>query len=698
MIDNLTAAWRNFSQERRDHSDFSNMHRAVVVETNDPLNMQRIRVKCPDFHDFDMKVADCPWARACSTYGGGQAGNWQPPCIGDDVWIAFDRGHPYGLVWVGFADPTRVGSYPLPAVSTPTQAPITNTGTVGRPLGDFDKKFLPKDGRPMSLGVQSRYGSADIMSSVGFFPVTHNRQPPPPDFDPQTNTAFQAFTAAPEVNSPDVKHATRLTKYGHMFVLGDQGYWWYKSGQDGEFVGDEKLDKEFEIARWKYLQRLINEDKVNGDSRRILAMSRYGSRFEIRDTGWAQHGPIPSQSRPGEYGQPAYLSKETTADYRWIKIRTKGGMLFQSSDIGFHPADDEYIKRNLIDETGPLSEREDLHWQGKDARWTRIVTRHGIKFVLDDRGTDRVRAQSAAAEGQRCNGALIKGRRTGGSKANKTRTGSPTGFYWEFNENDDGNHTTWGTPLGQVVELNDATEYVAVCAGIGRDYAMPWRGLEENEFLRNPTRARNIERNTHHLVMDLQNEFIRLKTRSGAGPGPDDPSVNPPTAMGTNQGLEIRDGNRGDGPWTELVDGDGRGLWFTKKHGYGIWRGKAGSQLAIVQDDTNGKIIIYCGAQSGKIQLHCGGSVDVVCSDLNVNASGNIKFRAGGAITLQGNDGQLTVGAGGVTTPNEIKSLAHPAVPTITPITLPSKLEPSDRGTVYNTPSVVPDAEIEHSL
>jgi hypothetical protein len=399
--------------------------------------------------------------------GGKRSGRWVTPCIGDFVWIDFERGHPYGPVWTSFAVPTRRKYYPLSSVYQKSPISVNDQGDVADQPDDFNPDYLPRDGRPMSSGFQDRYGHLDIVSSVGFFPSEHDRIPPPPDFDPLQDAAFQQAQDSPAVNEPDAKYMARITKYGNIFLLGDQGYMWKKDGEAGEFTGDVVADEQFEINRWKYLQRLINEDEPNGnDQRNILALTRYGTRFELRDTGWAQPGPVPSKSRADEYGDPTHLSKEENNDFRWAKLRTKGGWLLQAYDKGFDPQDDDFIKRKLIDETGDKTENEGKFWGDKDARWFRIAGRHGYKFVIDERGTDSKSADTN--ESQRGNGILLKGRRTGGCKTDGNVSGDPRGFYFEFNENDSTNHTTWGTPLGQAIEMNDATEYMALSVGVGR--------------------------------------------------------------------------------------------------------------------------------------------------------------------------------------------------------------------------------------
>ena len=93
---------------------FPGHYRALVVETNDPLNMMRIKFKCPDMHDFDLTPEQCPWAVPAPELGGKRAGRFVHPVIGDWVWITFERQHPYGPIWTGFADPTRRKVYTYP--------------------------------------------------------------------------------------------------------------------------------------------------------------------------------------------------------------------------------------------------------------------------------------------------------------------------------------------------------------------------------------------------------------------------------------------------------------------------------------------------------------------------------------------------------------------------------------------------------
>lgn len=725
-MDNSSAIWRKFFEQRTTPlwNRFPGYYRAEVVETNDPLVMYRVRFKCPDLHDFDLRPEQCPWAVSAFDLGSKRHGRWAHPCIGDWVWITFERNHPYGPIWVGFATPTRRRFYAYPSIFNVTPVSVNENGVLEDRPKDFDENFLPKDLRPMSHGWVDRYGNLDLHSAVGFFPKEHKRSPAPVGGDAIQRAALAggvgpiqqefALGVKPEVNSPDVKLMARVTKYGHIFLLGDQGYWWSKEGDGadsfGEFVGDHKQDEDFEIARWNYLRSLLNEGQSSEhDQRHILLWTRYGHKFEMRDTGWAQlgdpeRGTFESLSRQGEYGDPTHLSKQSKHDFRWIKLRTKGGMLFQMSDKGFHPADDEFVRRSLKDEIGAATEDEDVHWAKKDARWIRWMTRYGFKIVLDDRGSDSKGADKS--DFPRGNGVLIKGRRTPGSAkdaGNPEIKGKERGFYWEFNEDDEANHSTWGSPLGQAIELNDNNEYMMLAVGLG-DFSEPWRGLEENEFLLKPTRLEDVEKlkpdqKCYHLVLDHQNEFLRLKTRGGNGEPPHDATKNPSgLSKGDEpQGLEARDGELGDGPWVELVDGEKRGLWFSKNNNLGIWRAKKGTNILIWMDDGVNKKELILHNQEGRIQLFSNQNIEIIsdanivfkATDINFKATNKIKFEAGRTpFTIEANQirTRATISvADGDNIDDPIKAG-------------PPKIEPTDRAKTYNESKEIPRKAIEHPI
>lgn len=711
MPNSIDSVWDKFFGDRSKslYERFPGSYRAMVVETNDPLSMCRIRFKCPELHDYDLNPEDCPWAVPMFDLGGNRAGRFVSPCIGDYVWITFEKQHPYGPIWSGFANPTRRKAYTYPQISQITPLSLNSNAKPGNKPEDYDKKYLPKDGRPMAHGWQDKYGNLDIHSSVGYYPTEHNKQPPPADHDAVQGSNFVLQQNTPEVNAPDKKYMARVTKYGTILIQSDQGYHWKREDNLGEFYGNFEKDEKFETKRWKFVQRLLNEDapnasSKNGDARRFGVRTRYGSLFEIRDTGWAQLGPIQSKSRNGEFGQATILSKERTNDFRWIKLRTKGGMLWQAYDKGFNPSTDKFINRNVMQEIGCKSEQEDKYWKDKDGRWIRTVTRYGLKIVLDDRGTDDASANKL--ESPRANGILIKGRRSPGVKS-ETTTGNPRGFYWEFNENDAANHTSWGTPMGLAVEMNDKYQYVMMAASLGKNWASKWKGLKENEFIRKPTMMASPEDSAYHLKLDHENEYLRLKTRGGKGPRARSP-LNRSGVGGSElqQGIEARDGQQGSGPWVEIVDCQSRGMWFSKKEQIGIWRGKKKKKIYQWIDDRKNKIVIYNNESNGVIEIHAAGKSKLnIISDGDLNLDGkNINIRAENDIKIQSGSTKFTIGTDIKTNATiNCKSVAKkPGGSRVTPLkptSPPSTLEPDDRGKTYNGPFVeCPINEVEHPI
>lgn len=668
MSDNLSQVWNQFfnGRSRPLTGRFSGMWRAVVVETNDPLQMRRVRFKIPELHDFDLKPEECPWAVAAPALGTKRCGQFSYPCIGDYVWIAFEKNHPYGPVWTGFSDPTRRKFYPLPSIYGRTPLPVDEDSEKADNPNDFDEDYLPKDGRPMSYGVQDRYGNLDIFNATGFFPIDHRDEPPSPDTDPLTQGEFQQATEQPSVNDPDSKMMMRATKYGMIMLQGDMGYVWQKSdsGEEGEFFGtgpgdvegtfaigasegdgDERTlvdkgekdkDEEFEIERWKYIQRLIHEDSPKDrDQRRIQLMTRYGHKFEMRDVGWFK-------SREEEYSQDKRIIGDQDADdQRWIKWRTKGGHLIQMIDAGFDPEEDEFVKRKLIDE---VSKDEQLDKEDKllekipdDARMLRFVTRSGIKLALDDRTSHDKEAENPDNTNEDIGiGILLKGRATPGTKADNygDKSGEPKGYFWQFDERPDRNSTSWGSPRGQVIEIDDNNETLFIGSRLP-SIVTDWKNLEDNEFLETAVFDSNPVTTTHHLWIDHASEIVRLKSRAGKGEGPEAKRLGDPKE-GEHAGLEIHDAPS-DKPWTELVDIEHRGMWFSTEKSLGIWRAKQDSELYVWIDDQNNKIVVHNG--TGVVQIYASTDVEII-------AERNMTFKAGGNIQMEASSVKMRAGGG----------------------------------------------------
>jgi hypothetical protein len=712
---------------------FPGHYRAKVVETNDPLNIGRVRFLCPELHDATLSPTDAQWAVPAFKCGGGRSGSFGSPCIGDWIWITFEKQHPYGPIWIGSASPTRRRQYAYAQVSQPSIMGVNSDGQALPELpDDFAQEYLPLDGRPMTIGTQDRYGNMDLMAAVGFYPTTHAHKPPPPDFDPIKGTNYAESVAAPRINQPDRKYMVRVTKYGMTQIQSDQGYFWRKQDDDsniGEFYGDPEKDEAFEVARWKNLQRLLNCDvpdsiEDGGDHRRQANWTRYGHLWEQRDVGWAQLGPIPSLSRAGDPGPAAHLSLETTRDERWIKWRTKGGHLLQGIDVGCHPAEDKFVTTPLLEDID--RERESTLWKDKDMRGWRMLTRHGFKLALDDRGSDIRDADGK--ESPHGNGILLKGRRSSGAMnvpvSDADTESQARGFFFEFNENDAANHTSWGTPNGLTMEMNDRYQYVMLAGGMGPEWAAPFRGLEENEFIRKPTMMTQREFDTtenedlkvyaekyaHHLKLDHHNEYVRLKTRANRGTAPLY-AVNPVRLDegDLNQGFEARDGSRDSGAWVEMVDSQARGVWLSRNQQLVIIRASSSNRIYQWFDERRNQLVLYNGNPSGRVTVFATGNVDVIADgSINLKAANNINLQAGGRINMVAGTSNLSLTGAAVSTSNRIHASKFDESPladgtanvaTIDKPTIPDQVEPDDRGKTYNGPfEECPTAEVEHKV
>ena len=195
---------------------FPGWYRGVVVETNDPLGLRRTRVKIPDLYNNGVKTEDVMWCVPADWMGGRGAGSFTHPMIDDIVYVSFEKQHPYGPIWTSAADATRRRPYSLWSVYTPSPAPISEDGEAESPPSDHLKEYLPQDGRPMSTGWQDRYGNYLVMSSVGYFPKSHETKPAPVGTDALAMRDFEVNKNPPKANDPDGKFFVRGTKYGHI--------------------------------------------------------------------------------------------------------------------------------------------------------------------------------------------------------------------------------------------------------------------------------------------------------------------------------------------------------------------------------------------------------------------------------------------------------------------------------------------------
>ena len=706
-------AWDNvLNSQPMESLKKSGLYRAKVIETNDPLNINRVRVIIPDFHDYDLDPSLCPWASATPMIGGRGAFYFIAPTIGDWVWIRFEKDDPHVPVYIGFANPTRRGHYAIPQIHTPTSPILDIDGKIVKRDKAYDNKYLPKDGRPMKTGYVDTYGNMDISSAVGYFPIEHKVKPAPTDLGSIEANALTK-SSPPVVNDPDLKYMLRMTKYGHIFLMSDQGYYWQKpedtgggnkSAQLGEFIGDQDKDYNYEAKRWLSIQRLLSEDDPKSkDRRRMLQMTRYGHVFDMRDVGWGQLGPIESKSRSGEYGPPRFISNEQKRDQRFIRLRTKGGMYFIMGDRGFHPDKDKYVKKLGYDDLKEQDQDLEKHWGGKkDARFIGFMTRYGWKFVLDDRGSDNKNADKM--ESPRGLGMLLKGRRSPGTFGNN-KPGQPSGYFFQIMEKDEMNSLMMGSPMGHAFEMNDKYQYMMLASTMGRKWSAKWEGFKRHEYVSRPLMEKDPEKSSHHLKIDHQNEYIRFKTRGGRGSSPIQGSPVGVSKRDVQQGFEARDGSNGDGPWTELVDSEHRGIWLSKKGNLLILRGKKRKKIYTWFDDKAKEIVIYNGEPGSKIRIYSRGSIDLIAGqDVNIEANRHINMKAkqfkvntGGAKLFMANNIQtdakinayqfngLLPGA----MPGPGAQVPRPGGVNVEPLkkpVIPSKIEPSDRGQTYNGP------------
>ena len=674
--DNLHNIYNKLAYDRKQktlYDRYPGLWRAVVVETNDPLDMFRVRFKMPEMHNFNLSPEDCPWAVPCFEHGGKGIGSWCAPKIGDIIWITFEKNHTYGPIWIGHAEPTRRRYYKLHSLYQRTNLYVDQEG---KPLGldqiPWEEEYFPKDGRPYSCGLKDRYGSMLVIDETGYFPSEHADSPAPVGIDNIAESEFQRNNTSPLSNEPDRKMMAMVSKNGHYMIIGDQGYDW-----QADFSGDFESDYDIEKSRQEQLIKTLNEDVPNSadrDQRRIEFRSSYGHKFEFRDVGWAANGPSGSSSRSGDWWPSEVTqSKFSERDERWAKIRTKAGHLMQFMDMGAEPGADVFIRRNRIEEIGGKVDEEDDHWQDRDARQMRFVSRYGFKLVIDDRGPSPTDAEGQ--ETPRGNGWLFKGRRD-----NK-------GFGWEVNEKDDLNRSLFYSPKSKIIEINDKFDYLMSCTDTSGSISRGWEKLKENEFALAIAMTFDPEKDTYHCKLDLANNYLRMKT---------------PATGGYNQGFESRNEGSGNTVWTEMMDRDNRALICDSTQKLTGWHDPKEQKFILMDDNQN---VILVRNKLGKIQIHC-------MDNMEFKSEANILFEAAEGITFNAQaspfivnalGGQFVVDAAGIgTTGNVDGSIINghktgcfpgpgasgpsPKGGSAQPYVIPSEppLTPTDRGAVYN--------------
>lgn len=571
----LSQVWDNIYQERASNlfRRFPGWYRGVIVETNDPLNMRRVRVKIPEFHNNGVKAEEVMWATPAPWMGGKMAGCWTNFMIDDVVYVTLEKQHAYGPICVAAADPTRDRYYSLWSTYTKPAPPISKDGKPLASPDDHLKEYLPQDNRPMSTGMNDRYGHFFVMSSVGFFPKNHQVSPASAGTDALAKKDYEASKKPPTINEPDVKFFAMGTKYGNYQILADQGYKW-----DEEFKGDFDADEEFEVKRYKYLISQFNEGQPKErDQRRNEWRTRAGHKFEMRDVGW-------QMSRAGEYGDPKQIANSRGKDERWVKLRTKGGHLIEAIDVGFDPVNDKRYKTLNKTEIGDETdgEKELGTNEGDDARMVRIVTRHGNQIVFDDRGSSPTDAGSSDTPNG--NGVMMRSRR---------------GHQLQFSDKPDLNHTMMVSAGDQVFEQNDKFKYTLITTAQANGIHVP----EGSDPLKTKPRwvtrtgqSNDPEFNTYHFKLDQLNDYIRMKTPEGAG-------------------FEARGSRAPCGSWLEMRDQENRALWMSKKDNWLVLRDKGGGKFILLDDNDD---VVLIRNEVGKIQIRAKDKIEIKCEEGNI--------------------------------------------------------------------------------
>lgn len=583
--DNLEPVHQKFLNRRSIglHRRFPGWYRAVVVETNDPLQIRRVRVRIPELHNSDVETEDLPWALPAPWMGGINAGSWANSIIDDIVFVCYENNHSYAPIYCATADPTRRRMYSMWSIYTRSPQAVDEEGNPAESPTEFLQDYLPKDGRPMSSGLSDRYGNFLNFSAYGFSPRQHKVNPASVGTDALSKRNYNVNKEQPQDNDPDLKYLTMGTKYGHTAIFGDQGYQWFN-----EFEGEFEKDKQFEQDRYQYLLKYFNEQQPKDrDQRRIDIRTRLGHKLEMRDVGW-------DKSREGEYGESKEIGDSQDRDERWIKLRTKGGHLFQMLDVGFDPENDVFYKRlNQAEFGDEVDEEPEL---GEDQRMIRFITRHGNMLVLDDRGSDPIDARKEMPHG---NGFLLRSRK---------------GFQCEANDKPEADRMQFISPKDQIVEINDRFQYILL--------STTQSGEIHTES--NPTSLRTRERrslysevtgqthdplgNTYHMVLDKQNCMIRIKDPNGAG-------------------MEIRGSGAPCGEWTETRDKDDRMLWLSPTDKIVLLRDMPGFKYVLL-DENDDTILIR--NEEGRIQIRAKNNIELKSDKGNIlmeAPNGEIGFR-----------------------------------------------------------------------
>jgi uncharacterized protein YfdQ (DUF2303 family) len=121
---------------------------------------------------------------------------------------------------------------------------------------------------------------------------------------------------------------------------------------------------------------------------------------------------------------------------------------------------------------------------------------------------------------------------------------------------------------------------------------------------------------------------------------------------GEHAGLEVRDAPAGNA-WTEVVDVDNRGIWFSTQNNIGIWRAKKGKKLYVWMDDSSNQIVLH--NNEGKIQIFSKAAVEVIGKEVNIQGESKVTIRAGSSIDFQVGGGRFSFDSSAFDTNADVK-------------------------------------------
>jgi hypothetical protein len=218
-------------------------------------------------------------------------------------------------------------------------------------------------------------------------------------------------------------------------------------------------------------------------------------------------------------------------------------------------------------------------------------------------------------------------------------------------------------------------------------------------------KALNDVINALNKTVEELNPLTSVTNRSGLG------------KKALNQGIEMRDGRKGSGPWVEVVDAEHRGVWFSKKYQLSIMRAKKKRKMYMFMEEAKRRIVIFNGDKAGEVVIYAKGNVRIKTdSELMIDSGSSMTFRAKKIIAFQTDDAAMTLSNGlytsGVVNAERVNAILTNAKPgdgagasaagglrfgfQERPI-LPKVLEPKDRAKTYNEPfEECPKEEVEH--